>query len=63
MPYNRRTFFRSVSASVAAALPKVAQTERFRKPLGVQLYTVREILPHHADITLKRIEDIGYSEV
>lgn len=63
MPYNRRTFFRTMSASVAAAFPAVAQTGRFLKPLGAQLYTVRDMLPHNAGITLKRIEDIGYSEV
>ncbi len=62
MPYNRRSFFKTVSASVAAALPAVSQT-RFRKQLGAELYTVRDLLPHSADITLKRIEDIGYSEV
>ncbi|MGA3028417.1 MAG: sugar phosphate isomerase/epimerase [Bryobacteraceae bacterium] len=52
-----------MSASVAAALPAVAQAERFRKQLGAQLYTVREILTRSPDATLKRIEDIGYSEV
>ncbi|MGA2184721.1 MAG: sugar phosphate isomerase/epimerase [Bryobacteraceae bacterium] len=63
MPYNRRTFFRTISASVTAALPAMAQAERFRKPLGAQLYTVRKTLPRSPDTTLKRIEDIGYSEV
>jgi sugar phosphate isomerase/epimerase len=63
MPYNRRSFFRTLSASVAAVVPAVAQTGRFRKQLGAQLYTVREMLPRSPDITLKRIEDIGYSEV
>jgi sugar phosphate isomerase/epimerase len=63
MPYNRRSFFRTVSASVAAALPASAQTGRLRKPLGVQLYTVREVLSGSPDITLKRIADIGYTEV
>jgi len=63
MPYNRRSFFRTISASVAAVLPAAAQSGRFRKQLGAQLYTVRDILPHKADVTLKRIEDIGYSEL
>ena len=63
MPYNRRSFFRTVSASVAAALPAVPQSERFRKPLGVQLYTVRSLLPKAAARTLKRIHEIGYTEV
>jgi sugar phosphate isomerase/epimerase len=63
MPYNRRTFFRTLSASVTAALPSMAQAERFRNPLGAQLYSVRKLLPRSPDTTLKRIEDIGYSEV
>ena len=63
MPYNRRSFFRTVSASVAAALPAMPQSQRFRKPLGVQLYTVRAKFPKAADATLKRIQDIGYTEV
>jgi sugar phosphate isomerase/epimerase len=63
MPYNRRSFFRTVSASITAALPAMPQTEHFRKPLGAELYTVREILPHNADRTLKRIKEIGYTEV
>jgi len=63
MPYNRRSFFRTVSASVAAALPAMPQSQRFRNPLGAELYTVRARFPKHADATLKRIEDIGYSEV
>ncbi len=52
-----------MSASVAAALPSVAQTGRFRKSLGAQLYTVRDVLPRGADTALKRIQDIGYTEV
>jgi len=63
MPYNRRSFFRTLSASVAAALPAMPQSQRFRKPLGVQLYTVRAKRPKAADTTLKRIQDIGYTEV
>ena len=35
----------------------------FKKPIGVQLYTVREILPKDPAQTLKAIEKIGYTEV
>jgi len=35
----------------------------FRHALGVQLYTVRSILNGHEDETLRRIAEIGYTEV
>jgi len=53
---NRRTFVLSASAATLAAKP-------FPKPLGVQIYTARTILPKDPEGTLKRIADIGYKEV
>lgn len=35
----------------------------FSKPIGVQLYTARTVLPKDPEGTLKRIADIGYREV
>ena len=59
---SRRTFL--TAAGVLGALaPAALAEERFRKPLGVQLYTVRKLLPQHADETLRSIADIGYTEV
>src|SRR5947209_5736731 len=57
MSQSRRTFLKAAGA--LGALGNVATAEeRFRKPLGVELYTVRSLLPAHADETLKRIQDI-----
>ena len=51
----------AMGALSGAALPAVsAQTKR---PLGVQLYTVRTRLGPQADATLKAIADIGYKEL
>ena len=44
----------------AAAAPALART---LKPIGVQLYTVRTILPEKPAETLKALEQIGYREV
>ena len=44
----------------AAATPALART---LKPVGVQLYTVRSILPEKPAETLKALEQIGYREV
>ncbi len=64
MPHTRRDFLRTASTlPLAGALPVSAHAERFRKPLGAELYTVRNLLPKHADQTLKRIQDIGYTQV
>lgn len=53
---TRRTFVVSASAASLAAKP-------FLKPLGVQLYTARTILPKDPERTLQRIAAIGYKEV
>ena len=44
----------------AAAIPALGRT---MKPVGVQLYTVRTILPEKPAETLKALEQIGYREV
>jgi sugar phosphate isomerase/epimerase len=44
----------------AAATPSFGRT---LKPVGVQLYTVRSILPQKPAETLKAIEEMGYREV
>lgn len=43
----------------AAAVPSLART---LKPIGVQLYTVRSILPEKPAETLKALEQIGFRE-
>lgn len=52
---TRRQLLRGVAASVAAPL-----FARFTRPLGVQLYTVRNLLPTKGDATLRAIAAIGY---
>src|SRR5688500_7211354 len=60
---TRRTWLQltAMIGLAVAALPSVsAQTKR---PLGVQLYTVRTRLGPQADATLKAIAEIGYTEL
>ncbi|HET8549580.1 MAG TPA: sugar phosphate isomerase/epimerase [Bryobacteraceae bacterium] len=51
---------RSFLTAAATALPAWA---RRLKPIGVQLYTVRNVLPEQPLETLRAIEQIGYREV
>src|SRR3974390_6509 len=50
----------AITAPLANASQKKAG---FSKPIGVQLYTVRDVLPREPDGTLKAIADLGYKEV
>jgi sugar phosphate isomerase/epimerase len=56
---SRRCFLASLCAS-ATAKPKMVN---FNRPLGAQLYTVRNQLPHDAAAVIKGIAEIGYKEV
>ncbi len=55
---TRRTFALASAASAASLSAKP-----FPKPLGVQLYTARTVLPNAPEATLKRIAEIGYKEI
>src|SRR5271167_2805081 len=57
---SRRGFLQAGSA--AALMTNIASAKKL-KTVGVQLYTVRSILPKKPDETLKAIEAIGYREV
>ena len=57
---SRRGFLQTGSA--AALLANTASAKQL-KTVGVQLYTVRSILPKKPEETLKAIEAIGYKEV
>ena len=57
---SRREFLQATS--LAAALGAAGRTAQL-KTLGVQLYTVRTVLPQKPEETLKAIHDIGYQEV
>src|ERR1700691_3152952 len=64
---SRRTFLQTASASAACAalwngaLPLMANP--LGLPLGLQLYSVRDILPKDYEGTLKHLSAIGYREV
>lgn len=72
---NRREFLRRLGAAVAlGTLPRCADasnSEPAPRPgeegpgpgLGIQLYTLRSILPQDFDGTLARLAEIGYREV
>ncbi|HTV58841.1 MAG TPA: TIM barrel protein [Verrucomicrobiae bacterium] len=64
---SRRTFLKTASATAAcagvwgAALPATANP--LGLPIGLQLYSVRELLPKDYAGTLKQLGAIGYQEV
>src|ERR1017187_7057910 len=57
---SRREFLQA--ASLVAALGAAGRAAQL-KTLGVQLYTVRGVLPQKPEETLKAIRAIGYREV
>src|ERR1700683_5048766 len=64
---SRRTFVKTASASAACAalwrhVPRVLANPR-GLPLGLQLYSVRDVLPKDYEGTLKQIAALGYREV
>jgi sugar phosphate isomerase/epimerase len=58
---TRRELFKSIS--LAAALPAARIAARQLQAIGVQLYTVRSVLPQKPAETLHAIETIGYREI
>ncbi len=58
---TRRELLKSVP--LAAALTAAKLTARQLQAIGVQLYTVRSVLPQKPAETLKAIEAIGYREI
>ncbi len=64
---SRRTFLQTAAASAAAAglwnsLPRL-MANPMGLPLGLQLYSVRDILPKDYEGTLKQLAALGYQEV
>lgn len=64
---SRRTFLKTASASAAGAVlwnsvPKLL-ANALGLPLGLQLYSVRQVLPKDYDGTLHQIAALGYREV
>lgn len=62
---SRRTFLKSSAAAAAVAAAGVHRLEArpISKPVGLQLYSVREQLPKDFEGTLKQLGAIGYKEV
>ena len=60
---TRRSFLKAAAAVPAGgALVRAAGEEHSLKTIGVQLYTVRNILPQKPGETLKELDQIGYRE-
>ncbi len=65
IPHTRRGFLKTGAALGATALlrPQGLWASPFGLPLGLQLYSVREMLPKDYDGTLKHLAALGYKEV
>lgn len=62
---SRRNFLKASAAAAAAAAVGVQRlaARPISKPVGLQLYSVREMLPKDFEGTLKKLSAIGYKEV
>ena len=65
--YSRRDFVKAGSASLLCGSPALQASRlsatTLNLPLGIQLYSVRQLLPADYDGTLKEIGALGYKEV
>lgn len=66
-PVSRRAFLKSASASFACAAmcsnTPWLMANALGLPIGLQLYSVRDILPKDYEGTLKQLASLGYQEV
>ena len=62
---SRRTFLQATGAVAAATCVGVDRLAAapLNKPIGLQLYSVRELLPKDFDGTLHKLREVGYTEV
>src|ERR1700732_775703 len=64
---NRRTFLETATTAAAATLLTSrlgwAATEHKIEKIGVQLYTVRDLMKSDFDGTIAKVAQIGYKEV
>jgi sugar phosphate isomerase/epimerase len=62
---SRRTFLKASGAAVAATCVdgRRVDAKPLRLPIGLQLYSVRELLPKDFDGTLAKVKAAGYTEV
>jgi sugar phosphate isomerase/epimerase len=63
--FSRRTFLQTASAACAALSNSTLRVlaNPLGLPLGLQLYSVRDVLPKNYDGTLRQIAALGYREV
>jgi sugar phosphate isomerase/epimerase len=61
--FSRRSWMRSAAALASGLTAKAASERPFRHAIGVQLYTVRSVIGSNPDDILRRIAEIGYTEV
>jgi sugar phosphate isomerase/epimerase len=62
--FSRREFLKAGATGAAAALsPTWLSARPFDKPVGIQLYTVKDELAKDFNGTLKKVAAIGYKEV
>jgi sugar phosphate isomerase/epimerase len=61
---TRRTFLQtSLAAAAASAIPASASAQRKLGPLGLQLYSVRDLMKEDFAGTLQKVAAIGFKEV
>jgi sugar phosphate isomerase/epimerase len=61
---NRRTFLQAMAACGSAfALAGEAAPADWKKQIGLEIYTVRDLLPKDFDGTLAKVAEIGYKEI
>ena len=61
---NRRTFLQtSLAAAAASAIPASAIAQRKLGALGLQLYSVRDLMKADFAGTLQKVAAIGFKEV
>ena len=63
MPITRRSFIRSSSAAAALLSTGIGHAASLGLPVGLQLYSVRTLLPTDYAGTLKQLGAIGFQEV
>lgn len=60
---SRRSFLKGAAATAAMLEARIAWANPLRLPLGLQLYSVRELLPRDYEGKLKQLAAMGYQEV
>jgi sugar phosphate isomerase/epimerase len=62
---SRRTFLKqtAVCASILSSMARAASTARWTKHMGLELYTVRDLIAKDMEGTVAKVAEIGYKEV